>query len=175
MSTSRKKEIRKLTDIMSPDAVKLISARGDDLVREIGIEVIRGIVHDVLSGENLRDSTEMLTRRRIAALNLATVEMFIRESAVSADFIQDLPQLGSEMLHCRRLAKPERSLAEWILGLTHKAFQNVLRDNIRAIDEYRNRYVEICQEVISMCEREYGALSRCSDIINPWFGEVSIR
>ena len=159
MSTDEKAAVRKLSDIMSPDAVRLISAKGADLIREIGMDVIRGVVHGVLSGKNLRDTTEMLTRRRIVAINLATMEMFIRESAVSDDFIKELPQLASEILCRKRLARSERSLAEWSLGLTHKAFQNVLRDDIQAIDEYKKQYVGICQEVISMCEQKYGTLS----------------
>ena len=173
MDADEKTETRKLSDMMSPNAVTLISASGVDLVHEMGLDAIRSVVYDVLSGKNIRDSTESLTRRRIAAMNLATLEMFMRESEASADFVQKLPKLASEILHCKRLPKEERSLAEWVLGLTHKAFQNVLRDNIQAIDEYRNRYVEVCQEVISVCEREYGTLSGVLELNSEIKAEVN--
>lgn len=176
MSTSRKKEpskLSKLSDIMSPNALELISAKGEDLVREIGIEVIRGVVYDVLSGRNLRDSTEMLTRRRIATLNLATVAMFMEGSVISSDFTQTLPQLASRILHRKRLARSERWIAQWILGLTDKAVQNVLRDDVQAIDEYRERYVGVCREVISECEREYGKLSGVLELSSGAKAELS--
>ena len=46
-----------------------------------------------------------------------------------------------------------------MLGLTDKAFQNVLRDNPDALIEYRDRYIETCRQVISSQAREYGELS----------------
>jgi hypothetical protein len=173
VSTSRKKKLPKLSDIMPPNALELISAKGEDLVREIGIEVIRGVVHDVLSGKNLRDSTEMLTRRRIVTLNLATVAMFMEGSAISSDFIQTFPQLASGILRRKRLARSERWIAQWILGLTDKAVQNVLRDDVQTIDEYRERYVGVCREVISDCEREYGKLSGVLELSSGAKAELS--
>ena len=159
MSANQKEKIDKLSDIMSSDALKLISFKGENLVREIGIEVIRGVVYDVLSGRNLRDSTEMLTRRRIATLNLATLQMFMKGFAISTDFIQNLPRFASEILRRKGLPKSERWIAQWVLGLTDKAFQNVLRDEVQAIDEYQKRYIRVCRQVISECEREHGKLS----------------
>ncbi|MBT9161944.1 MAG: hypothetical protein DDT27_00487 [Dehalococcoidia bacterium] len=144
---------------MSPTAVELLSASGGKLVQQIGIEVVRDVVHDVLTGKNLRDSTEAITRRRIAALNLATVEMFMKGTATSAKFVQNLPQLASKILQRKRVTKSERWLAQWALGLTDKAFQNVLRDDPSALIGYREQYVRNCQEVIAECEREYGELS----------------
>jgi len=159
MSIKRRKEISKLSDLMSEDDLEMISASGEKLIRQIGIEVIRGVIYDVLTGGNLRDSTEMLTRRRIASLNLATLRMFIKGSAISAQFTQNLPKLASEILQRRKLTKSERWIAQWILGLTDKAFQNVLRDDIQAIIEYRDQYITACQEAIAKCESEYGVLS----------------
>jgi len=144
---------------MSPPALALLSTSGAKLVQQIGIEVVRGVVYDVLTGRNLRDSTEVLTRRRIATLNLATVGMLVKGSTTSKEFIQNLPQLASEILQRKKITKAERWIAQWVLGLTDKAFQNVLRDEPQALIEYRNRYIQACEEVISECEREQGALS----------------
>lgn len=68
---------------MTPAGLKMLSANGIDLVREIGLDVVRGVVYNVLIGHNIRDSTEILTRRRIVAINLATVDLFVRGSALS--------------------------------------------------------------------------------------------
>jgi hypothetical protein len=150
--------IQNLSDLLSDNAKGLLSAKGTDLVRQIGLEVVRGVFLDVLTGRNLRDSTEMLTRRRIASLNLATVAMFLKGATLSDGFIENLPHLASEILRRKRVSKNERWLAQWVLGLTDKAFQNVLRDSPEALTEYRERYAQACRDVIANSQRDYGLL-----------------
>lgn len=152
-------EFRTLSELLSPSAIKLLSASGSELVRQIGLDVVRGVVLDVFSGKNLRDSTEQLTRRRIAALNLATVELFLKGSTASHDFVAKLPDLAAEILSQKQLHKSERWLAQWMLGLTDKAFQNVLRDNPNAVEEYKQQYVNICSDVIASHIHDHGELS----------------
>lgn len=147
-----------LTELISPADIDLLSASGSQLIKQIGLDVVRGVVLDILAGKNLRDSTEALTRRRIATLNLATVELFIKGSANSRDFVSRLPNIATDILANKNLSKTERWLAQWILGLTDKAFQNVLRDNPDAIGEYRDKYIQICEEVIAKRNREKGSL-----------------
>ncbi len=153
-----KKQLNVLTDLISPTDLDLLSASGSQLVEQIGLDVVRGVVLDILMGKNLRDSTESLTRRRIATLNLATMELFIRGAANSKDFANQLPKIATDILSKGNLSKAERWLAQWILGLTDKAFQNVLRDDPKAIAEYRDRYIQICNEVIATRQEEKGSL-----------------
>ncbi len=153
-----KKQLNILTDLISPADLDLLSASGSQLVEQIGLDVVRGVVLDILMGKNLRDSTESLTRRRIATLNLATMELFIRGAANSKDFANQLPKIATDILSKGNLSKAERWLAQWILGLTDKAFQNVLRDNPKAFAEYRDRYIQICNEVIATRQEEKGSL-----------------
>jgi len=152
-------QVTSLSQLMSPAAMKLLSASGSEFVQQIGMDVVRSVVLDVLTGRNLRDSTEVLTRRRIAALNLALVNLFLQGSSVSADFVNRLPSLATEILTRKRLTKTERWVAQWALGLTDKGFQNVLRDNPNALAEYRDRYVEACRGVIAEHAREFGQLT----------------
>lgn len=158
MSTHEQRQINHLSDLMSPDALQLLSAGGSDLVRHVGIDVVRGAVFDVLSGRNLRDSTETLTRRRLAALNLATVELFLRGAANSADFIEQLPDLAVGILSHRPLKQSEKWLAQWTLGLTDKGVQNVLRDSLDNLLRYRDQFVETCRAVIADHEATHGKL-----------------
>ena len=153
-----KKQLNALIDLISPTDLDLLSASGSQLVKQIGLDVVRGVVLDILTGKNLRDSTEALTRRRIATLNLATMELFIKGSANSEDFVNQLPKISTDILSKGNLSKAERWLAQWIFGLTDKAFQNVLRDDPRAIAEYRDRYIQICDEVIATRKTEKGSL-----------------
>ncbi|MFN3308140.1 MAG: CfrBI family restriction endonuclease [Anaerolineales bacterium] len=150
--------IRRLSDLLSPSALELLSASGSEIVRQIGLDVVRGVVLDILRGYNLRDSTEVLTRRRITALNLATLALFLKGLSLSDDFIANLPALAQEILSRKRVDKIERWLAQWMLGLTDKAFQNVLRDEPQALQEYRERYIRACQDVTAAYIDELGEL-----------------
>ena len=110
-----KKQLNALTDLISPADLDLLSASGSQLVKQIGLDVVRGVVMDILTGKNLRDSTEALTRRRIATLNLATMELFIKGSANSEEFVNQLPKIATDILAKGNLSKAERWLAQWIL------------------------------------------------------------
>ncbi|KAA0266773.1 MAG: hypothetical protein DPW18_15380 [Chloroflexi bacterium] len=158
MPAKKKNPRNAITELISATDLDLLSASGSRLVEQIGLDVVRGVVLDILTGKNLRDSTEALTRRRIATLNLAMAEMFIKGSANSKDFIHRIPNIAADILTNKKISKPERWLAQWILGLTDKAFQNVLRDNPEAIVEYRDRYIQICGEVSAARKAEKGSL-----------------
>jgi len=169
----RRKSGPDLCDLMPSDALELLSASGAKLVHDIGLEVVRSVVYDILTGKNLRDSTELLTRRRIATLNLALVEMFVKGSAASSTFVEQLPELATRALQRKRIAKPERWLAQWMLGLTDKAFQNVLRDDPRALSDYRERYVMTCKEVIEKYASQAGSLSGSLELTSGHKAEIN--
>ncbi|MBI4770473.1 MAG: CfrBI family restriction endonuclease [Chloroflexi bacterium] len=148
-----------LSDLLTPDTLRLLSANKDEWIQQVGMDVIRGVVLDVLTGKNLRDSTEFLTRRRIAALNLATVHLFLKGSATYGDFVDQLPQLAASILTQKRLSRAERWLAQWVLGLTDKSFQNVLRDDPNALRHYRDGYIAACRDVVASQRQEHGELT----------------
>ncbi len=146
-----------LTELISRDALALLAAKGTKLVEKIGIDIVRGVVFDVLVGKNLRDSTESLTRKRIATLNLALLRMFLT-AADNQGNIDDLLVFARERLAAGKVAREERWLAQWILGLTDKAFQNVLRDERTAINRYLEQYKDTCQQIVADFENSYGAV-----------------
>lgn len=112
-----------------PTAVtELIGSRGVEVLKRIGVEEVKRVVADVLCGVNLRDSTEMLTRRRIGMLNAATLVLFLHGIMASKKFIDKLPRIAVEGLRGHP-AKQEQWLLQWILGLTTKGVQNILRDS----------------------------------------------
>lgn len=146
-------------DLLSHEAKELLNTSGAELIKKIGIDTTRTVVLDVLSGRNLRDSTEMLTRRRLASLNAATIAMMLRGLSVQSDFIEKLPEIAERILRQKRLSKSERWMAQWILGLTDKASQNVLRDNANLLTEYRQRYEAIYQDTIEQSISDFGNLN----------------
>ncbi len=152
-------QITSLTKLMSDESLSLLDISGPELVRKIGMDVVRAVVFDVLSGRNLRDSTEALTRRRLAVLNAATVAMFLKGTEIQPNFVEQLPIIAERILKYERLSKSERWVAQWVLGLTDKASQNVLRDDASLLTEYRERYISICEEAISNSIAEFGILN----------------
>jgi hypothetical protein len=151
--------ITSFIDLLDENAKALLNARGHALIQKIGMDTVRTVILDVLSGRNLRDSTEMLTRRRLAALNAATLSMMLRGMSIRADFAEKLPEIAERILRQKRLSRSERWMAQWVLGLTDKASQNVLRDDAELLTEYRQRYEGIYQETIAQSSTEYGPLT----------------
>lgn len=161
MMQSRKRKTtigKEILDLMPQKGKTLLGASGKELIREVGLDVIRGVVVDVLSGRNLRDSTEMLTRKRIASLNAATLVMFLKGQSLSDDFIESLTTQACNGLKGRH-SKEHRWILQWILGLTDKAYQNVLRDRPDLLDDYTRRYTKVYNEVSALCQQDYGSLS----------------
>jgi hypothetical protein len=97
---------------------------------------------------------------------------FLKGAISSPSFLENLPALASATLAKKRISKTERWLANWILGLTDKSFQNVLRDNQAQIENYRQLYVETCQDIIGKNIGTYGELSGTLKLGNE--GEASI-
>ncbi len=148
-----------LSQLMGEKSLTLLEAKGTELVKEIGLDTVKTVVLNVLSGKNIRDSTESLTRRRLAALNAATVAMFVKGAKNNPDFVAELPVTAERILKSKRLTKSERWIAQWMLGLTDKASQNVLRDDASLLTEYRRRYTQVCEQVINESISNFGLLS----------------
>src|SRR5690606_32978542 len=75
------------------------------------------------------------------------------------DFVEKSINLAKSQLQEGKLSKEERWLSLWILGLTEKASQNVLRDSSDALDAYTTKYDEVCKEVINDAVNNYGNLT----------------
>lgn len=155
---ARNKSVTSFVDLLTDESKALLTTSSAELIKRVGIDTARTVVLDVLCGRNLRDSTEMLTRRRLTLLNAATMQMMLKGSAVQADFIEKLPEIAERILAQKRLSKDERWIAQWVLGLTDKASQNVLRDDANLLAEYRLRYEAIYEDTIARTVAQYGVL-----------------
>lgn len=155
---SSQSELR-ISDLVTPSIRELITASGSEFVRQLGIEVVREVVLGILCGRNLRDSTEKLTRKRLADLNLATLSLFIEgTSKHGAAFVGDLLEAAHKSLLAEPEGKAERWLSQWLLGLTGKALQNVLRDDIRVLRDYKRMFTEVCSDVAGRYREAAGEL-----------------
>lgn len=113
-----------------PDTGKqLASYKGSELIDRIGEEIVKEVVINVLCGTNIRSLTENLTRKRIALSNSALLMTYLNASNSIEDFQKNMPQLVSKELLTRRITAAEKAYLQWLVGLTGKSIQNVLRGN----------------------------------------------
>lgn len=112
-----------------------------DVVEEIGLDVVRGVVFDVMRGINIRDSTEPLTRRRISLLNAAMIAQYASLPS-SAASVEALTHSVAEAIEKSRVGKNREWMLNWSLGLTDKGVQNVLRDDHLGLSGYTQRFLE---------------------------------
>ena len=110
------------------DAKDLLLVRGRDLLDTLGLPALRLVVSQVLCGVNIRNATETLTQRRISLLNAAMLETYTRlaKSGLSSDEIIDAVFLE---IRSKSTTLEEKIVLRWMLGLTAKQVQNVLRSD----------------------------------------------
>lgn len=122
-------------ELFPQSARQLISIRAQELIATLGYPVLRQIVTDVLTGLNVRTATEKLTKRRINLLNGAILAMFVKLHDGGMSYV-DIQRSAREHLRAGRLSKEDKSILLWILGLTQKQVDNVLRSDDNAWTDY---------------------------------------
>jgi hypothetical protein len=147
-----------LRQFYTDDELKLFKAKRDEFIDDIGEELIQEVVFDILTGRNVRTSTETFTRSRISRLNLALMKLFLNGSALIEDFVERLPELAMTILS-GSYSEEDALIATWILGLTGKGIQNILRDSKSDLDEYTKSYLETSQKIIEEYKSNYGELT----------------
>jgi hypothetical protein len=140
-------------------ALPLLETRsGVELVEELGIDVVRGVILDVLSGVNIRDSTEVLTRQRLSVLNAAMIAQYVTVLG-EASSVEEFVEAVAEAIRESRLSTGQKWMMNWALGLTDKGIQNVLRDDHLSLSEYVERYLNVLGETADTADRDFGRLS----------------
>lgn len=147
-----------LAHVVPQALTDLIGSKGAEVIERVGVEAVKEVIADVLCGRNLRNSTEMLTRRRLGMLNAATLVMFIGGVTRHRNFVQMLPDLAANGLKETK-SKPERWLLQWMVGLTTKGVQNVLRDSHEALDAYITKFSETSGDIVRRCKEQFGEIA----------------
>lgn len=147
-----------IIDDLYPEKGKLVlSANGKEFIERLGVETARRVVLGVLCGENIRTQTEPLTRRRVAIATGAIVYLFARGWAEINDFTQKLSSLALEQMdNTSQSRKDTYWPAQWLLGLTTKSIQNVLRSNPELRESYIQDFEAAVEEAAIRCQQDYG-------------------
>lgn len=101
-------DLKTFGELLDNRSLELLTTSGPKLIQSIGLNSVREIVADVLSGKNLRDSTELLTRGRLATLNASLLRLFLEGERRQSDFIQKIPEHAERILARGRLTRAEK-------------------------------------------------------------------
>jgi len=112
-----------------PDEAKdLLLVRGKDLLDTLGLPALRSVVSQVLCGVNIRNATETLTQKRISLLNAAMLKTYtnLASTGLSSD---EIIEGAFREIRNPKATLDEKIVLRWMLGLTSKQVQNVLRSD----------------------------------------------
>lgn len=138
---------------------ELLESKGATFIKRAGENNVRQVVVDVLCGSNLRASTEHLTRLRLGKINAATFMVYLCGLQAAKDFSRQIPKIAFENL-TNRASKSEKELSKWMIGLTGKSVQNVLRDDDRQLKKYTQSFAENLDRLAAETAKDSGDL-RC--------------
>ena len=146
-----------IQDYFPTEAINLVTMRAQELLGTLGATSVREIVADVLLGTNIRDATEKLTKQRINLLNgalLAThVKLYLDGVPLSS-----IPDMAYSSLMKAKLPKEQRNVLLWLLGLTQKQFDNVLRSDNAAWCGYIQALKKGLEESSEQVEGMFGKM-----------------
>lgn len=132
-----------------------IRATGTDVLRTLGIGRVQEVVTQVLLGGNIRTTTEPLTQERLGILTEGIIVLYMALAAQGVSWERVLERAAQELLSPNTPGS-EKDILRWVLGLTIKSGQNVLREDPEAL----NRYVGVLRDGIrgaaQLAERQSG-------------------
>lgn len=145
-------------DALFPNSSRvLLTGSGKQFIERIGVEAARTAILGVLIGENIRDQTEPLTQQRIAQISGGLISLFANGFAQSQSFSAELSSLALQQLKARKKDKASLWLAQWMLGLTSKSVQNVLRNEDR-LDDYLIGFERALEQAAIKCRDDLGEM-----------------
>lgn len=150
-----------IIDDLFPEKGKLVlTANGKEFIESLGVETARQVILAVLRGENIRTQTEPLTRRRVAIATGAIVYLFAKGWAEVDEFTENLSDLALEQMDNTSQSKKDTFWpAQWLIGLTGKSIQNVLRNNSELRQSYIQDFESAVEEAARRCEEDFGEIS----------------
>src|SRR5262245_33163075 len=135
----------------------LLTGGGKQFVERLGVTAVREAVCRVMCGENLRTQTEPLSRRRIAQVSGALIALFTQGYLTVKGFEKRLSMLAvTQLQNAKKNDNAETWPARWLIGLTGKGDQNVLRGDPNELQRYIADFEQAIQDAARHCSKELG-------------------
>jgi hypothetical protein len=137
------------------EAKDLLLVRGKDLLDTLGLPALRSVVSQVLCGVNIRSATETLTQKRISLLNAAMLKTYtnLASAGLSSD---EIVEGAFREIRSPKATVDEKIVLRWMLGLTSKQVQNVLRSDDSAWKLYVENLRSSLDSSAELSESSYG-------------------
>lgn len=159
MSNQLENSIFSLDQLFPTSGRVLLTGTGKQFIERLGVETVREVILSVLMGENIRTRTEPLTRQRVAQISGAIVALFAQGMLQRENFIEELSGLALKQFSVRRKSdKTNIWLAQWLLGLTEKSVQNVLRGRSGHTAAYMADFEQAVEQAAEKCRVDMGDL-----------------
>ncbi len=149
---------RPTLDELYPSASRiLLTGTGKQFIERIGVETARNVILGVFMGENIRTQTEPLTRQRVSQISGALVALFAQGWLQVDNFTDQLSSMAVQQLSAQKSTdRTSEWLATWILGLTGKSVENVLRGRSNDKAEYIADFEQAIERAALQCRADIG-------------------
>lgn len=154
----KKKQSDSISQYIPELGLSLAKYSGEQLIDRVGQDIIKNVVASILCGGNVRSLTEGLTQRRISLSNAAMLIAYLKASKNISNFQQCLTGLVGNELKIKKLSKEQKIFLQWIVGLTGKSIQNVLRSNDEHLENYLKDLENSLTNAIKQSKNEFGDL-----------------
>ncbi len=133
-----------------------IKSTRTDFTETTGVDGMKDIIRKVLIGGNVRDITEFITQRRLSVSYAAMLDLFVNELQGRTDDVQGYSSfVAQDLVQARGV---EQILDLWLLGLTKKGLDNIVRDETN-LSNYKDSFAVSISETISSLQDKFGPLS----------------
>ncbi|MEI8203666.1 MAG: CfrBI family restriction endonuclease [Bacteroidota bacterium] len=156
---AKKESKEQLTQYIPDLGLSLAKYSGEQLIDRVGQDIIKNVVSSILCGGNVRALTEGLTQRRISLSNAAMLIAYLKASKNIKDFQNRLPKLVSNELKVSKLNPEQKIFLQWLVGLTGKSIQNVLRSDHDQLEAYLIDLDKSLKNAIKQSKKEFGDLN----------------
>lgn len=144
-----------------------IKATSTDFTDMVGKEGLKDIVKKVFSGGNVRDITEFITQKRLLNSYFAILDLYMKDISTHTDFIETYSKyIAGDLIRSKGDAK---LLDLWLLGLTKKGLDNIVRTERNIID-YQYSFTNSMNAAVNELKNTYGELSGTIEINNRKLG-----
>lgn len=133
-----------------------IKATSSDFTNSMGDDGVKDIIRKVLVGGNVRDTTEFITQRRLLNSYFAMLDLYMNHLS---DYSDDLDSFSEYVTKDLQSAKDTAKILDlWLLGLTKKGFDNIVRGPENLLD-YQLSFAKSMDDAVEDLENTYGEMS----------------
>lgn len=153
---TKKKQTASVAKYIPELGLSLAKYSGKQLVERLGKELVSNTVAAVLCGGNVRDLTEGLTHKRILLSNISLLVAFLK---AEKEFGKNLHLAIAEELRNCKLKSEQKVFLQWLMGLTIKGVQNILRSDDKHVEKYLIELEKSFSAAAKQSQKEFGSLS----------------